>query len=206
MNKLLPQVVNYYKNLIYQNRKWIYIILGIFGVGVFCGILVSSTIPSLTKLTLQEYSKILPKNLKGLNLSLQIFGHNFSTVFLTTISGIFLGIAPTLISFLNGLVLGMLVGFREIYRLVNPMQLVFLLFPHGIFEYAGTFLGLGFSLRLGLNWLLPHFRGKRLQILLQNLRETLSILVLVFGLLAMAALIEGMLTARIACFFTVICR
>lgn len=206
MDHFITLVVTYYKNLIYQNRRWVFFIIAIFLVGTLAGILISNTAPFITSSVIGQYSSSLNLSLKDFNLSLFIFQRNVSIVGTATLLGVFLGVVPVFIAFLNGILLGLIVGFPALYKAVNPVQLFFLLFPHGIFEYTATFLALAFGLRLGVNWLLPGSFGRRLKTLRVNIVQTFYILVLALILLIVAALIEGMLTGRIACFFTGVCR
>ena len=69
------------------------------------------------------------------------------TAFLGLISGIFLGLFPLLLTFLNGYVLGFVmrlsvsaVGVGSLWRLV----------PHGIFELPALIISLGLGLKLGM--------------------------------------------------------
>lgn len=198
---------NYYKNLILTSRKWILVILLLFFVGFISGLALSVSFPQISAKIISTFSASLDKDLKpGLGESLYIFKRNAQIVIVSSLSGIVLGVFPLFTTYVNGFLLGVVVGFGPIYKALSPWQLLWLLIPHGLVEYSATFLSMAFGLRLGLNWTLPKNKGKRSVTFLKNLRETFAILFLCIGLLVLAAVIEGMLTARIACFIAGICR
>jgi uncharacterized membrane protein SpoIIM required for sporulation len=202
MNKLL----GYYRQLLAKNRRWFLAILGIFFLGFVAGFLISFVAPSFTRLILAQYAASIDPNLQpGANLTWYLLSRNVGIVGVSTIGGFVFGLLPVGTSFLNGLLLGALIGFGEIYQVINPVQLALLILPHGIFEYLGSFLALGFGLKLGLNWLSKSSRGKRVKVFVQDLKEVGIILPLIILLLGVAALIEGNLTNSIACFFSGIC-
>ncbi|HSX57887.1 MAG TPA: stage II sporulation protein M [Candidatus Saccharimonadales bacterium] len=197
----------YYKKIIFEARFWFLSLGIIFLLGLFVGIIVSVTIPSLSTKILKSYSSSVNFNAEeGLSLSLFIFKKNLGIVTLGSFLGFFFGALPALVANLNGFLLGIVLGFGEIYSKVNPWQLFLLLFPHGIFEYAGTFLGLTFGFRWGLGWVVRKANVSRKAVFVNDLKELLAIFPLVVLLLGIAALIEGNLTGKIACILASACR
>ena len=197
----------YYRKLLVKSRDWFMLAFLIFLLGVFWGLVFSLTNSDFSTNILHNYSSSLDKNVKeGFDLSRYVFERNFGIVLFSIITGFFFGLVPTVVAFFNGLLLGILLGFRNIYSVLNPLQLFFLLFPHGIFEYLGTFLGLAAALKLGLNWTLAHSRGRRGKVFREDLLGALALLPLVLILLVVAAYIEGNWTAKIACLFSSICH
>ncbi len=205
MNFIL-KLISYYKKLIFENRRWVYIILLIFTIGVCSGLFIAKSDPEATKKIIKTYADSIDKSLTpGFDQAKFIFERNVFVVGVSMITSIFLGFTSIFVTFINGTILGLFVGFGEIYTRITPWQLFLLLFPHGVFEYLGIFLGLSFGLRLGLNWLLKVNKGQRLKVLKRNIKESLAILVLVIFILGLAAFIEGYLTAPIACWFGGLC-
>lgn len=202
----MQRIFNYYKNLIYESRKWIYFTLMIFLLGFVWGVIISSTYSQLTRQIFGQYSSSLNLASKSnLETSIFIFNRNFSILATSTFGAFFFGVSAFVVTFANGLILGSIVSWPEIYKVINPLQLLLLLLPHGIFEYPALFLGLSFGLRLGLNWIFAK-NQRRLSVFLKNLKETMAIFVLVSLLLVVAAFIEGFLTEIIACKLSFICR
>ncbi len=200
-------VFNYYKKLILDNRGWIYLILGIFVIGVLLGLGTAQGDPETARKIIAQYASSVDKSLKpGWEQTKEIFDRNVFVILIAALTSLVLGLSSAFVALVNGFVLGLFVGFRDIHTKVNPWQLFLLLFPHGIFEYTGVFLSLSFGLRLGLNWLTNDSKGKRLKVLKTNIQETIAILVLVIIILGLAAFIEGFLTLKIACFLSGICR
>ena len=202
MNNLLA----FYRGLIAQNRRWFWAVVIVFLIGFVSGVCISLVAPSVTQTIIDEYASSLDPSVKpGLPLSLYVFERNAIIVLITTVGGFLFGLLPVVVGFMNGLVLGALVGFPQIYQALNPVQLFFLIAPHGIFEYAGSLLALSFGLKLGLNWLFGAARGKRKMVFFTDLKETLAIIPLTLALLLAAAFVEGTLTTNIACFVAGAC-
>lgn len=200
------KIFNYYKKLIFENRRWLYVILIIFAVGVVLGLFTAQTNPEITKKIIAQYAESIDKSLKpGWEVTKAIFTRNVFVVAVATLTSLILGFSSVFVVFINGTILGLFIGFGEMYSKITPWQLFLLLFPHGIFEYVGIFLGLSFSLRLGLNWLRKASKGKRLIVLKTNIKETAAILILTIIILGLAAIIEGFLTVNIACLFGGLC-
>lgn len=202
----LRKILSLYKKLISENRRWLYLVVAIFGFGFLSGLITSQTNPLITKSIIASYSQSIDKNLSyGLDQALFIAERNIFILLFTMVSSLFFGVTGFFVTYVNGAILGLFVGFSEIYQKINPWQFFWLLLPHGIVEYSASFLGLAFGLRLGLNWALERSRGKRFQVFLLNLKETFIILILVVLLLLLAAFIEGYLTQIIACTISGIC-
>ncbi len=197
------RIISYYKNLIWGNRRWFFVITAVFLVSVLIGVLVSLFATSFSEQIIASYVRSIKPDLKeGWDLTLFIYQRNLTITTLASVFSFFFGIAAIFVTFINGLLLGLIFGYPKIYSLANPLYFVALIVPHGILEYFATFLSLAFGLRLGINWTLITNQGKRKQTFFKNFRELLTILVLVGFILFLAAFIEGFLTRRIAdCLF-----
>ena len=173
--EVILKAIRYYKKLISDNRHWIYIIIVIFGIGVVLGLFTSQNDPNSTKEIIAKYSNSIDKSLKpGWEQTIFIFERNIIVVLVSLVTSLLFGFTSAFVVFVNGTILGLFIGFGEIYTKITPWQFFLLLFPHGIFEYIGVFLALGFGFRLGLNWLLKTSKGKRLSVLKEKYQRNFS--------------------------------
>ncbi len=203
----MVKIIRLYQQLIVRNKKWFIPISIIFVIGVVSGYsLAVNNKEETTKILAGYASSIDFKVQDGLALSLYIFERNLGIVVFSLFAGFFFGLIPLAISFINGGLLGVVFGFSEIYKGVNFFQLLMLVLPHGIFEYTGSIIGLAFGLKLGVNWLRKSASGRRKKVFLKDLNEAFLIAPLVVLILAVAALVEGNLTDKIACFVASVCR
>lgn len=201
------KVFNFYKKLIRENKNWLFLTAGIFVCGSFSGLIVSLLLPSFAEDTLRNYSASIDRNVPlGWQLSWYVFQRNLALTTISSFLGVVFGIVPIFVTYINGVVLGVVFGFVPIQGVINPLQLLLLLLPHGVFEYTGTLLGTSFGLRLGINWLLDKKGKSRKEIFVDDLKRLVIAYPLVFILLLVAALIEGLVTINIACFFGGICQ
>lgn len=197
------QIFNYYKNLIWGSRKWFFAVTIIFLFSALLGALISFFAPKIAEEIIGSYARSIKPDLKeGWETTIFIYQRNLIITFLASLFSFFFGIAALFVTFVNGLLLGLIFGYPKIYTSANPLYFVALIVPHGIFEYFATFLSLAFGLRLGINWILNSNQGKRKQIFFKNFGELFTILVLAGVILFLAAFIEGFLTKKIAdCIF-----
>ena len=200
---MLLKVVHYYKELIWQNRSWFLAVSAVFVLGSLAGVAVSLANPHLSEEMLKSYARSVSVGIKdGWPATVYIFQRNLAITSLASLVGLFFGIAPLFVAFINGALLGIVLNYPKIYSIASPFYIIALLVPHGILEYFATFLALAFGLRLGINWTLVTSAGRRREIFFKNFRELLAIICLVVILLFIAAFIEGFLTKRIAdCLF-----
>ncbi len=196
---MLSQTASYYKNLIIGNRKWFFAITILFLLSAMVGVLVSVFNSSFSENILESYARSIKPDLKeGWDSTLFIYQRNLTITLVASVFSFFFGLSALFVTFINGLLLGLIFGYPKIYTLANPVYLVALIVPHGIFEYFATFLSMAFGLRFGINWTLTANQGKRRQTFFRNFRELLSVLLLASIILFGAALIEGFLTKKIA--------
>ncbi len=200
---MLFRISNYYKNLIWGNRRWFFIVSGMFFASAVVGVLTSLFIPKVAEEIIGHYVRSIKPDLKeGWELSGFIYQRNITITVLASLFSFFFGIAAVFVTFINGFLLGLIFGYPKIYTLANPLYLIALIIPHGVFEYFATFLSLAFGLRLGINWTFKFNKGRRFAIFLINFRELILVLILAAAVLLMAALIEGFMTKKIAdCIF-----
>lgn len=128
-----------------------------------------------------------------------VFKNNARVVLLSILAGVLFGIPPIIVTFLNGLFIGVVSG--DIAR-QGVHILTFLLvgvLPHGIFELPAFILAEALAIRLGFNILAYRrgsFQGKTL---MKVARATILLTVLiVLPLLGLAALVEMTITRSLA--------
>lgn len=92
----------------------------------------------------------------------------------------------------NGLGVGMLLG--TFPAALYGKTLLFGILPHGLFELFALFLAATLGMKIGYIWFVPLKGMTRLQSFLHVLREIRDALLLLFLLIALAAVIEGTLT------------
>ncbi len=202
----MGRLLHLYASLIINNKKWFIPILIVFFVGLTAGFFLSINNKAETGKILAGYAKSIDFNIKdGFALSWFIFERNVNIILFATITGFFLGLPALTIAFINGSLLGVVIGFVSISHSLNPIQLFLLLFPHGIFEYTGSVLGLTFGFKLGVNWLRKSSSGHRKQVFLNDFKDVVKIIPVVIIILFVAALIEGNLTGKLACFLASAC-
>lgn len=203
--KLFAKVSTYYKKTIISNKKWLVFAAVILISGAFTGFLVTFLFPEMAEKSLSTYSKSIDKNIDpGWSLSWYVFNRNLWILTISNLLGIFLSIVPFLVTYINGFVLGVVLGYLPAKEIAHPLEILILILPHGIFEYAATLIMMSFGLRLGLNWIMAP-KSLRLKTFFVDIKKLLTVYPLGFLLLLLAALIEGMLTLKIACFIGGIC-
>ncbi len=203
----LKKVFGYYKNTILVNKSWVLLTGVIFVCGVTTGLIISIFVPSFAEQALKNYASSIDKNVQpGLDLSSYVFVRNITITTVSSFLGAIFGLVPIFVTYINGMVLGVVFGYLPINALANPFQIFLLIVPHGIFEYLGTFLGMSFGLRLGINWILDKKDKSRREVFVEDLKKLISIYPLVFLLLVVAALVEGTVTIKISCFLGGLCK
>ncbi len=83
------------------------------------------------------------------SIFLFIFINNTITVFIASLTGVFLGVVSVFILIVNGFLLGVVSGYT--YPALGFSGLFFSLAPHGIFEFPALFIGTGLGMNLGFS-------------------------------------------------------
>lgn len=118
-----------------------------------------------------------------------IFANNVQSTLYGIVLGIAFGVFPVCIALANGIVLGYVLAQSWI---VSGAHDFWRLFPHGIFELPAVFIAIGLGMRLGMFV----FARRRWEELVRRTRYSLLIfLYVIVPLLAIAAVIEGLLIA-----------
>ena len=183
---------------------WIYFSGFVFLVGIVCGFIVSWVNPDLSREFFRSWGQEVQKLVSGSGLvtSLNIFERNGLIMIFSIMFG-FLGLVPALVAFGNGMVFGMIFGFRDIYSNLSLLKIVFLILPHGVIEIFATIVGLGLSLKTGVHWIMVK-KNKR-KTFVEDAQTLAHSAVVVLGLLLIAALVEGMVTPALACLVVRVC-
>lgn len=202
------KLVQYYRSLFADSRRWIYAICGLAIIWILAGVLVSTTYPELLPRFLAQLDRVFENALGGTETAPTqefagaLFVQNFTAAGYALGLGIFLGVLPIIAVVANFFTLGFLLGpslapqsFPE-YG-VGFWSFVTAIAPHGIFELPALLLACAFGFRAGWLWLLPSSAGRRWKVLGKSWLEGLSILPIVALLLGLAALIEAFVTLRI---------
>lgn len=193
-----------FTHLLWEGRRWIEVALFFFVIGVLLGLTVARTQPD------QVMDALRPAfaQLGGLGQQVTaadspfarawiIFQRNAQvTLVMAALALPLIGMVPVLFMLVNGLLLGVVVGLsgRLAPGMGNPWNIFLALAPHGIVELPALFIAAGFSMRLGIEWLLPGASGARLETLRRVAIQTGAVLGAVLVLLALAAFIEGNVT------------
>jgi stage II sporulation protein M len=175
-------------------RGWILIAISLFSIGLVFGImplesttdLSSEGIAALEQLV--DIMVLLPPPL----IALFIFFKNASALLLSFILSPILCLVPILTLTLNGLLLGSVSA-----MVVQEESLGFVLtalLPHGIFELPALIIGEAAALSFGAMVILAMFKQGARERLLPSLKQNLKYLVIAFGLLVPAAIIETYVT------------
>ena len=175
-------------------RGWVLIAIFLFSGGLVFGFmpLASTTDLSSEGITaLKQFSDILVSLPLPL-IALFIFFKNALALSLSFALSPILCLVPILTLTLNGLLLGSVSA-----MVVQEKSLGFVLtalLPHGIFELPALIIGEAAALSFGAMVVLALFKKGARERLLPNLKQNLKYLVIAFGLLVPAAIIETYVT------------
>lgn len=196
----MRRTIRFYKNLFCDNWLWIKRILwwGLicFVLGIFTYILFPQAseafLRDLISFLVKEFS--LNKPIQGPHLALHIFLHNLRSAGIALFLGLFFGIAPLFVIGFNIFLIGAL----TIYTLfVFGLDLIILIFPHGIFELPALFIAGAFGLRFGFFWKIDYPKLNLKQKFWLCLKQNLQLVPLITLLLAIAAFVEIYITPNL---------
>ncbi len=183
-------------NVISQNLNWLVLSLLFFSLGAGIvylapqnGTYLLEEIPAEQKQLLQEMAQMVFEG-SALRGALILFGNNVVASVQVMILGIALGV-PSLLGLLaNGALLGYIMKSLSLEG-IPLLPFIFLgILPHGIFELPAFLLSAALGLKMGFHLVFPLPHKKRGESLKYILKEYWTLLPLVFYLLALAAMIE----------------
>ncbi|MFC1897018.1 stage II sporulation protein M [Chloroflexota bacterium] len=171
-------------------KKWVFIAIVLFGIGLACGLTTPTSIISLFYediTVLQEL--IVPFNFLTVIL---IFLKNASALLLSFALSPILCLMPILALILNG----WLIAFISVVVIqVESLSFVLAgLIPHGIFELPAFILGEAAALSFGAMIIITLFKKEKRNLLLPSLKQNFRYLMIALVLLVPAAIIEVYIT------------
>jgi stage II sporulation protein M len=128
-------------------KPYILVLALIFTVAFLAGVLT----PSPTREDLTNAFQVFDENYRGLGggkLFFTIFLDNVVATIFMLISGISIGIIPTLAIGANGFVLG--VVYRQAAVMVGYSKAALLVLPHGVFELPALLIAASYGLWIGI--------------------------------------------------------
>jgi stage II sporulation protein M len=188
-------LLNYYRQLFAENRRWIIWSLRWFLVSFTAGVVGFFVNPDLMDSIAKIFSdKFGATPSLDIHLAQAIFIQNSIAVLFALLGGAFVGISSLVALITNGFLIGFIITMLIAVAFENPLTgfglLIGGLVPHGIFELPAFFIASAFGMKLGLAWFKSKAQGNRWGIWKQSLREVITILPLLILLLAVAAVIE----------------
>jgi stage II sporulation protein M len=128
-------------------KPYILILTLIFVVAFLAGILA----PSSTRQQMTDAFQVVADNYRGLEggkLFFTILLHNVMATIFLLISGIIVGIIPTLAIGANGFVLG--VVYRQTAEIIGYSKAAMMVLPHGVIEIPALLIAASYGLWLGV--------------------------------------------------------
>jgi len=174
-------------------KRWVFITIFLFGVGLALGLATPTTILSPLSediATLEEFGSLLVPF--EFFTFIFIFSKNVSALLISFVLSPILCLTPILALIVNG----WLIAFVSV-PVVQQESLGFLLaalLPHGIFELPALILGQAAALSFGTMTMLTLFKKGRRNLMLPVLKQNLKYLLIAFALLLPAAIIETYIT------------
>ena len=174
-------------------KKWVFIAIFLFGIGMVFGLATPLSIVNLMSgeiAALEELSRILaPFSVLTVIL---IFIKNVSALVLSFVLSPILCLVPVLALVVNGWLLAFISS-----AVVQEKSLGFVLaglLPHGIFELPALIMGQAAALSFGTMTILALLQKRKRNLLLPNLKHNLRYLLIALALLLPAAIIETYIT------------
>lgn len=195
-----------YPRLLREGRPWIQWAFGLFLFGAMSGYLLASSRPDMAATQLRSLVEVLQgigqrviESESPFERTFIIFENNTIAALRMMAGGAIIGLLPALGTLSNGFLVGVILVLAGQSggvsgTPVSPMLLAISVLPHGIIELPALWLATAWGMRLGLVWLGPAGKGRRLAAFGQVGLETVQMFLLVVVLLAIAAAIEANVT------------
>jgi len=150
--------------------------------------------PSSTRQQMSEAFQVVVDNYRALDggmLFFTILLHNVAATIFLLVSGVIVGIIPTIAIGANGFVLG--VVYRQTAEGMGYSKAALKVLPHGVFELPALLIAASYGLWIGV-MLVRRIRGKESTLFRSNIAHAFrQYLAVVFPLLIVAAAIEAAL-------------
>jgi len=177
-----------------ESRNYILFIVLIFLLGFLISLNYKPT--EIVEL-IKSFVERLMEETEGLStweMVIYILNNNLKNSFISVLLGVFVGIFPFLTALINGYVLGFVV---EKSMQVEGVGVLWLLLPHGIFEFPAVILALALGIKLGFFWSNKKRNGLKKEFLRRFENSLRVFLFIILPLLVIAAIIEGILISLV---------
>ncbi len=174
-------------------KRWIFVAIGLFGVGIALGLATPVSIAELFSENLAAFEELAAIFVPfQITTAIFIFLKNVSALLISFVFSPILCLVPILALTVNG----WLISFISV-AVVQEESLGLLLaglLPHGIFELPAIIIGEAAALSFGTMAIIALIVKEKRKRLLPNLKQNLRYLILAFALLLPAAIIETYIT------------
>ncbi len=179
-------------------RKYLLFSIVMFFFAFSLGVCFSVFYPNLAQKSLEELVKAFSflLDFSPIEMGLFLFFNNSIKVFLFMCLGVLLAVPTIFFLFLNGWVLGYVVGVS--FPQLGIEGLFYSLFLHGVFELAGLFIGSSIGILIGITSYKELKKRRKILPLSEEIKKIFYLAIKVFlkiimPLLFLAALIETLL-------------
>lgn len=189
-------IFDYYANIIKGSRKLVFALFGLFCFAMSMGVLYFYSNPHFIETIIAQYKNIIPfSSVPNRQLVGIIFMQNMIAAILSLFGGLFLGLLPVGIVFINGFIVGYVSQyvFASSHMSFFTTLVLFLasVLPHGIFELSAIFFAGAIGVWWGIGGFFPWFRiGIQDNSFKSRTLVSLAILPLIAVVLLLAAYIE----------------
>ena len=174
-------------------RRWIFIAIFVFGIGLVCGSATPTSIASLISEdidALKEISSILVP-FSALTVLL-IFIKNASVILLSFVLSPIFCLIPILTLTINGWMIAFVS--TAVIQEESFSYLLAGLLPHGIFELPALIIAQAAALSFGIMAILAMVKREKRSLFLPSLKQNIKYLLIALALLVPAAIIETYVT------------
>lgn len=202
-------ISNFYKRQMIDLKPWLFLTTVVFAFGFCIGIVLCIVAPELISYFADALKEITEKISKDGKIQLTwqsayfVFWQNFTAAMIVSFGGAIFGLPTIFVSFVNFALLGFFAGlaiFGPEAGQLNLFRFVILIVPHGIFEIAAILLSVALGLKLGILWILPKSKGRRMEAFRLSLKQIFVMIPLIVLLLFLAATIEIFVTGNLSAF------
>ena len=175
-------------------RKWTYISISLFGIGMVSGLVDQSAISAIVSediAALEELAGFL-SSLPSFMVALVIFSKNASVLLFSFVFSPILCLLPILTLTTNG---WLLASVSAVVATEKSLGFVLAgILPHGILELPALIMGEAAAISFGTMAILALFRNEKRALLLPNLKQNLRYLMVALALFIPASIIETYIT------------
>lgn len=195
-------VVRRYSTLFGANWRWLLVVTVLFVASLVSGAIAARTSPELHAEMLRQVGNSLQGALEALRQ-----GENARAIGIifwrnVTIALLILGTGALVFPLIFGLMIvasnAYLIGVIAVLSNQDLSRVLATILPHGIFELPALIIAAAWGLKMGVAWLLPDAAGRRGDTWRETVFEGLWIMPLLIVLLAIAAIVEVLVTGPIA--------